>query len=272
MHDPSRTNEELLKETISLKQKIQELEQSEDVLKESEYRFRVVRDISMEAFTILRCIRDTQGTITDFQWTYANPAAGRILKQPHEKLVGQRLLEVLPGNRENRDLFDRYVRIVETGQGDEVELEYRSGEISGWFRNMTVKLGDGVAVSFSDITQRKQAEAILQQSKTELDRLVTERTAELSTAYAELQSKIAERKQTEFKLQEAEEKYRNIFENSAEGIYQVAPEGRFITANPAAAHILGYDSPEELISTIKDIGAQIYAYPEDRDKATELLK
>jgi len=272
MNDQTETNAELLEENALLKQRIQALEKSENILKESEYRFRVVRDISMEAFTILSCIRDAQGTITDFQWTYANPAAGRILKQQHEKLVGQRLLEVLPGNRENRDLFDRYVRIVETGQGDEVELEYRSGEISGWFRNMTVKLGDGVAISFSDITQRKQAEAILQQSKVELDRLVTERTAELSTAYAELQSKIAERKQTEFKLQEAEEKYRNIFENSAEGIYQVAPEGRFITANPAAAHILGYDSPEELIGTIKDIRAQIYAYPEDRDKATELLK
>ena len=272
MNDQTKTNTELIEENALLKQRIQELEKSESDLKESEYRFRVVRDISMEAFTILRCIRDAQVIITDFIWTYANPAAGRILKQPHEKLIGQRLLEVLPGNRENRDLFDRYVRIGETGLGDEVELEYRSGEISGWFRNMTVKLGDGVAVSFSDITRRKQAEEILQQSKSELDRLVTERTAELNKANAQLQSKIVEHKQTELKLKETEEKYRNIFENSAEGIYQVAPDGRFITANPAAAHILGYDSSEELVSTITDIGSQIYAYPEDRAKALELLR
>jgi len=71
---------------------------------------------------------------------------------------------------------------------------------------------------------------------------------------------------------QAEEKCRNIIENAAEGIYQISPEGRIITANPAAARILGYDSPEELISTITDVGSQIYAYSEDRDKAVELMR
>jgi len=69
-----------------------------------------------------------------------------------------------------------------------------------------------------------------------------------------------------------EEKYRKIFENSVEGMYQATPEGRFISANPAAARIFGYESPEELISTITDIRSQIYAYPEDRDKAVALLR
>jgi len=190
-------NPGIIEELSALKQRIQELEKSESVLRENEYRFRVVREISMEAFTILCCIRDEQGKITDFEWTYANSAAGRILKQQPEKLVGQRLLEVLPGNRENRDLFDRYVRIVETGLGDEVEIEYHDGEISGWFRNMTVKLDDGVAVSFSDITQRKQAEMILQQRKDDIEHLVAVRTSELSAANLQLEHEIAERKLAE---------------------------------------------------------------------------
>jgi len=83
---------------------------------------------------------------------------------------------------------------------------------------------------------------------------------------------ITNQKRVEETLRNSEEKYRNLFENSFEGIYQVSTEGRFISANPAAARILGYESPEELISTITDIGSQIYAYPEDRDKALELLK
>jgi PAS domain S-box-containing protein len=83
---------------------------------------------------------------------------------------------------------------------------------------------------------------------------------------------ITDRKMAEQALQESERKYRLIFENAVEGIYQVSPEGRFMSANPAAARIHGYESSEELIDTIKDIGSQIYAYPEDRDKAIGLMR
>jgi PAS domain S-box-containing protein len=61
---------------------------------------------------------------------------------------------------------------------------------------------------------------------------------------------------------EAEEKYRSIFENATAGIYQTTTDGRFISANPAMAKMLGYDSPEELISTVTDIGPQSYLNPE----------
>ncbi|MEB3827699.1 PAS domain S-box protein [Phormidium sp. CCY1219] len=47
-------------------------------------------------------------------------------------------------------------------------------------------------------------------------------------------------------LEKAERKYRSIFENAAEGIYQVTPEGYYISANPALAEIYGYRAPEEL--------------------------
>ncbi|MBA4418780.1 MAG: hypothetical protein C0392_12860 [Syntrophus sp. (in: bacteria)] len=81
-----------------------------------------------------------------------------------------------------------------------------------------------------------------------------------------------EQKKTELLLQKSEEKYRNIFENAMDGICQVTPGGRFISANPAAARLLGYESPEELISLITDVSAQLYLYPEDRNKAISLLK
>jgi diguanylate cyclase (GGDEF)-like protein/PAS domain S-box-containing protein len=139
---------------------------AENALQESEKRFRVAQELSLAAFTILQSIRDDQGQIMDFEWTYANPMAGQILKHPPEELAGQRLLAILPGNRENIALFDRYSRIVETGQGDEVELHYQSEGIDGWFRNMAVKLGDGVAISFSDITEHKRAEEALLESET----------------------------------------------------------------------------------------------------------
>jgi len=65
-------------------------------------------------------------------------------------------------------------------------------------------------------------------------------------------------------LLQAEEKYRNIFENTVEGIYRTTPEGRFIIINPAFAAICGYASPEEMIEKVTDIPNQLYANPEDR--------
>jgi two-component system cell cycle sensor histidine kinase/response regulator CckA len=71
-------------------------------------------------------------------------------------------------------------------------------------------------------------------------------------------------------VQKAEKNYRSIFENAVEGIFQSTLDGRFIAANPSMARILGYDSPEELISTITDIAHQLYVHPEFRQKAAEI--
>ena len=119
---------------------------------------RVAQELSLDAFTILEAVRDGAGTIVDFRWTYVNPMAAAILKHSREELVGNKLLAVLPGNKQNSELFERYVQVVETGQPHRLEVRYESDGIGGWFRNMAVKLGDGVAVSFADITARKQYE------------------------------------------------------------------------------------------------------------------
>ena len=65
---------------------------------------------------------------------------------------------------------------------------------------------------------------------------------------------ITARKRAEEKLKRSEEKYRNIFENAVEGIFQVTADGRYTSVNPALARIHGYDSPEEMIESVTDIG------------------
>lgn len=83
---------------------------------------------------------------------------------------------------------------------------------------------------------------------------------------------ITDRKRAEHALRQAEEKYRSIFENAAEGIFQSAPEGSFLTVNPALARMLGYSSPEEVVTTIQDIARQVYAEPEQRTEYVRLLQ
>lgn len=131
--------------------------QAETALQQSEERFRIVQDLSIDGSVILKSVRDEQGTIVDFEWEYVNPKAAEIIGQPVEALIGQRILQRLPG-QVSQSLVDRYVQIVETGIPQEFEILYDANNISGWFRNMAVKLNDGVAVSFSDITKRKLAE------------------------------------------------------------------------------------------------------------------
>ncbi|HEY9829049.1 MAG TPA: ATP-binding protein [Stenomitos sp.] len=143
----------------------------EEALRRSEERFRIAQELSLDAFTVLRSVRDETGNIIDFEWTYVNPTAARVLHHTVEELVGQRLLQLLPGNPTNSDLFKHYMKVVETGEPHDLELHYKSEGIEGWFRNMAVKLEDGVAISFSDITRRKRQEA------ERLELLERERTA-----------------------------------------------------------------------------------------------
>ena len=83
---------------------------------------------------------------------------------------------------------------------------------------------------------------------------------------------IARRKRTEKALSNSEQKYRNIFENATEGIFQSTLEGRFLSVNPAFARIEGYDSPGEMINMITDIKKHLYLHEEDRARLLDLLE
>ncbi len=81
---------------------------------------------------------------------------------------------------------------------------------------------------------------------------------------AEMFSNAIERKRTEAVLRQTEAKYRSIFENAAEGIFQTTRTGYYLSANPALARILGYASPEDLIAGITDLNQQLYVKPNRR--------
>ncbi len=123
-----------------------------------------------------------------------------------------------------------------------------------------------------DITERKITEAALESARELLEKRVNERTAELSEANRQLKQEIADRERAEQDLIFAEEKYRSIFENAVEGIFQSTPDGKFISANPAMARIFGYDSPEELIESISNIGDEVYVDPQMRKEFVRLLE
>jgi len=83
---------------------------------------------------------------------------------------------------------------------------------------------------------------------------------------------ITKRKNAEHALREAERRYHGLFDNAIEGIFLTTLEGRFLDANPALAHIYGFDSPEELIATLSDIGQQLYVDRQRRDEFIQTIK
>jgi len=82
---------------------------------------------------------------------------------------------------------------------------------------------------------------------------------------------VTDRKVVEEALRQSETKFRAIFENATEGIFQIAPDGTFLSVNQAFARIFGYASPEELIYNIRYIKRKMYAHPEDRNRIRRLL-
>ncbi|NJK76017.1 MAG: PAS domain S-box protein [Microcoleus sp. SU_5_6] len=81
----------------------------------------------------------------------------------------------------------------------------------------------------------------------------------------------SERDRAEIALRQAEQKYRSIFENAVEGIFQTTPEGDFLSVNPALARIYGYATPEELTSNLTDLRQQAYVEPQRRQEFTRIM-
>ena len=85
----------------------------------------------------------------------------------------------------------------------------------------------------------------------------------MAASFAKIENQNKELKNLIQALETAEEKFRLIFENAAEGIFQISPQGFFINANPAMAAILGYDSVAELVDGVSNVAGQCYAHHHD---------
>jgi two-component system, sensor histidine kinase and response regulator len=82
---------------------------------------------------------------------------------------------------------------------------------------------------------------------------------------------ITEHRRTEDALRESEQKYRDIFDNAVEGIFQTTPDGRYSTVNPALAKMFGYESSEDMVSSLTDSSIQEYANTTIRSRIIKQL-
>jgi signal transduction histidine kinase/CheY-like chemotaxis protein len=145
--------------------------ESREAIRRVEHRFSVALESSAVGFCTFDAVRDEQQRIVDFVWSYLNPAAARALGRPAGELIGRRVEETLPAVWGIPQLFDGFVRVVETGESEDIEVHSTQGLLPGWFHHIAAKLGDGLVVWFTEITQAKHAEAQLRASREELRRV-----------------------------------------------------------------------------------------------------
>jgi len=103
------------------------------------------------------------------------------------------------------------------------------------------------------------------------DRLIRDVNGRVTGMRSTMQD-ISELKRAEMEMRKAEEKYRKIFENAIEGIFQTTPEGRYLNTNPALATIHGYGSADELMEVVSDIGTQLYVNPSRRVEFCKMIE
>lgn len=83
---------------------------------------------------------------------------------------------------------------------------------------------------------------------------------------------ITERRNAIQGLREAERRYRGLFDNAIEGIFRTTADGHYLDANPALANIYGFGSPQELMTSLRDIGRQLYVDPQRREEFMRIVR
>jgi PAS domain S-box-containing protein len=139
---------------------ISDRKRAEEDLRRSQELLAGVLNVSQDGVLAMRAIREPpdRGPIVDFEFRLANPAAERLTQRPPGDLLGKRLLVEFPGNGAT-GVFDQYVNVVTTGLPHDAEHYYAHDGLNFWLRIVAVPLGDGCAVTFTDISDRKRAEA-----------------------------------------------------------------------------------------------------------------
>lgn len=223
--------------SLSSARDITERKEAEEALRESERFFRSTLDGLSSHIAVV----DDAGEIVLTNKAYRDFAErnGIAPGAVSEGINYLAVCDIAQGeDSEEACAFAQGIREVLSGKRPSFELEYpcHSPDEQRWFfGHITPLTGEGprrVVVAHENITERKRAEEALINS---------------------------------------EKKYRNIFENATEGIFQSTPKGRYISVNPAFARIGGYSSPEEMMESVSDIQKKMYVHQEDRARLLQLL-
>jgi len=122
---------------------------------EAHSQFLAAAETSLDAFSLLEAVRNGGGKIVDFRVLYVNANTERLIGKSRSELIGQMLCSVTP-IRVGGPMIGRFCRVVETGEPLNEEFPVAQTTIKAtWLRTQVIKLGDGLAITCSDISEPK---------------------------------------------------------------------------------------------------------------------
>lgn len=131
--------------------------QTQHDLQQQSELLRSVLDGSQNQIIAFASIRDKNGKIVDFRYLLQNEANRLSVNRTEEQVIGHTMLEYFPHVIET-GLFDRYVRVIETGQPDRFDMPYYYDELAGYYNISVVKRGDGIVLTLQNKTDNWLAE------------------------------------------------------------------------------------------------------------------
>lgn len=156
------------RQKIALQEEIRKRKETEEILYQSRALLSSILNTALDGIAAMQAVRHSEtGEISDFRCLVVNPVIAQILEKNREDLHGRMILKKFLGRLQS-DLFDRFVQVVETGDPLEMDFYYPVFHPS-WYHLIAVKLGDGFAITLSDITSRKQMELELQEANRKLE-------------------------------------------------------------------------------------------------------
>ena len=152
-----------------IQREVKEKQNIEKELNQSRALLAGVMNSSLDGVAAFEAVRNRWGKIIDFRWLVANPVAMMTVNETNETLPGKLLYEQrhLIGHL-FEGLFDLFVQVVENCTV--LNKEHYYSEDRSWFHIVAVKLGDGFATTFRDISEYKQMEISLKEVNEELQR------------------------------------------------------------------------------------------------------
>ncbi|MDX5422308.1 MAG: PAS domain-containing protein [Hymenobacteraceae bacterium] len=213
-----------------------------------------VLNSSLNSIMAFQAVRDEKGEIKDFSWSLLNKRAEELIGRSTAQLVGTSVLAEMPMLRKT-GLFKKYVSAVETGQPLHMEQHLQVNGHKAWYEIAAAKMGDGLAVTLADITEKKLSEDKILEAYEELKK-AEEVQVRLNN---ELEQRVAERTQA---LAASEERFRLVSMATNDVIWDWNLVTNEVWWSDSLTTILEF-TPDQMNGGVEDWFGKIH--PEDRD-------